>query len=87
MDTASAPSFDFSVLVTLFCSRSLSRGASLSVSLRFLLTGILPKSCSSATSVLNEFFKMSQNLVDHRMPLHYVGDYDRSMIEHVRNFP
>ena len=60
----------FFVLVTLFCSHSLSRGASLSVSLRFLLTGTLPKSCSSATSVLNDFFNISQNFVDHWMPLH-----------------
>ena len=47
---------------------ALSRGASLSISFYFLLPA---KPCSSATSVLNEFFNISQNFVDHWMPLHY----------------
>ena len=56
-----------------FFARSLSRGASLFVSLCFLLTGTWPKSCLGATSVLNEVFKMCQNFVDHGMPLHTVA--------------
>ena len=55
---------------TFSCALSL-RGTSLAVFLWFLLTGTLPKPCSSAASVLNNFFKICQNFVDHGMTLHY----------------
>ena len=59
-----------SCLVTRSFSLSFRAGTVLAISLCFLLTGTLPKPCSSATSVLNEFFKICQNFVDHRMTLH-----------------
>ena len=48
--------------ISLRVRHALSRGAaSFTVFLHFLLTRTWPKSCLSATSVLNEFFKMMSN--------------------------
>ena len=48
---------------------SLSLAVRFSVCFLTLSTDRYFAKCSSATSVLNEFFNMSQNFVDHRIPL------------------